>query len=325
MWGPDATPDTTIDVGMAPPTRTSSEAEHTSHRRATRAMVIIVLLFWAFTLIVFAVTFLSGNAAVQMQVAGMGSMALYAVCVWHCVVVRGARPAIVFFTLTAVLAFGAEFLGDNYGLIFGAYHYTGALGPRLGGVPVLIVFVWGTVVYSAFALVDWLARRDDSAERGRGFRVGYALLIGIASGLVTAAWDLMADPLSVSRVWQEVLGSDAWWWWVDGGPYLPDLQVWRGGAGIPVQNFVGWVLVPAVIVAVFTVLFPDAARAQTRSAAAVPVLIYGFLYLTLAGGLLEMAWFDPGLEQAVLIGTFTMGPIILMGLLALTAWPRLQK
>lgn len=282
-------------------------------------MVTIVLLFWAFTLSVFAVTYLTENAALQMRLAGLGSMALYAVCVWHCVTVRGGRPAMLFFGLAAVLAFGAEYLGDNYGLIFGSYHYTGALGPRIAGVPILIVFVWGTVVYSAFAIVDWLARRDDRRARGWGFRIGYALLVGLATGLVTAAWDLMADPLSVSGVWQEVLGSDAWWWWLDGGPYLPDLEVWQGGSGIPVENFVGWVLVPATIVAVFSVIYPTPARISTRSAAVVPVLIYGFLYLTLAGGLIEMAWFDPGLTQALLIGTFTMGPVILVGLLSVLA------
>jgi putative membrane protein len=284
--------------------------------RATRTMAAIVLAFWAFTLALFAYTYLTENAALQMRVAGLGSMALYAICVWHCVVVRGARPAIAFFGLAAVLAFGAEYLGDNYGLIFGAYHYTDALGPRVGGVPVLIVFVWGTVVYSAFAMVDWLARRHHHGPTGWGPRIGYALLVGLTSGLVTAAWDLMADPLSVSGVWQEVLGSEAWWWWVEGGPYLPDLESWKGGAGIPVENFVGWVLVPATIVAVFALAFPTPARIDRRSAAAVPVLVYGFLYLTLAGGLIEMAWFDPGLTQAVLIGTFTMGPMILLGLLS---------
>ena len=71
--------------------------------------------------------------------------------------------------------------------------------------------------------------------------------------------------------------------------------------------------------AVFSVIYPTPARISTRSAAVVPVLIYGFLYLTLAGGLIEMAWFDPGLTQALLIGTFTMGPVILVGLLGVLA------
>lgn len=289
------------------------------HPRVAQVLVGIVLAFWVFTIGVFTYTFLTENAALQMRLAGLGSVALYLVCVAHAVIVRGVRPAILFFGLTAVLAFIAEYLGDNYGLIFGAYHYTDALGPRIGGVPVLIVFAWGTVVYSAFAIVDWLANRTDRPH-GWGFRIGYALVVGLTTGLVTAAWDLMADPLSVSGVWQEVLGSDAWWWWVDGGPYLPDLQVWRGGAGIPVQNFVGWVLVPAATVAIFSLAFPRPARITTRAQAAVPVLIYGFLYLTLAGGLIEMAWFDPGLEQALLIGTFTMGPVIAIGLLAVLAF-----
>lgn len=310
---------------MAPgyPTSTTlvplASVSHVTSVRVARALALIVLAFWAFTIAVFAFTFLTENAALQMRLAGLGSVALYLVCVAHAVLVRGARPAIVFFGLTAVLAFTAEYLGDNYGLIFGSYHYTDALGPRLGGVPIIIVFAWGTVVYSAFAIVDWLANRSDGA-RGWGFRIAYALLVGLATGLVTAAWDLMADPLSVSGVWEDVLGTQAWWWWVDGGPYLPDLQVWRGSAGIPVENFVGWVLVPATIVALFSLLFPQPARITTRSLAAVPVLIYGFLYLTLAGGLIEMAWTDPGLEQALLVGTFTMGPVIAIGLLSVLAF-----
>ena len=282
------------------------------HSRSARAMVGIVLALWGITIAIFTFTFLTGNAGLQMSVAGMGSMALYAICVWHCVVVRGPRATVGFFSLTAVLAFVAEYLGDNYGLIFGAYHYTSGLGPRVGGVPILIVFVWGTVVYSAFAMVDWLA-----GGRGTLNRLLDALLLGLATGLVTAAWDLMADPLSVSGVWKEVLDRQAWWWWVDGGPYLPDLQVWQGGQGIPLQNFVGWVLVPAVIVAAFALLFPAPAELGGRAITAVPVLIYGFLFITLAFGLVEMAWFDPGLTQALLIGTFTMGPILMVALLAL--------
>ena len=284
-------------------------------------MVIIVVALMALTVGVFAFTYLTGNAALQMQVAGMGSTALYVMCVWHSAVVRGGRDTVVFFGLTAILAFGAEFLGDNYGLIFGDYHYTDGLGPRVGGVPILIVFVWGTVVYCAFAMVDWLARRNSPLPADGLPRLGYALLQGLATGVVTAAWDLMADPLAVSRVWQEVLGSPAWWWWIDGGPYLPDLESWQGGGGIPLENFVGWVLVPLTITTIFVMVASRMARITTRSAAAVPILIYGFLFLTLLGGLLEMSWFDPGLIQAVLIGTFTMGPTIVVGLLALWSWP----
>ena len=45
----------------------------------------------------------------------------------------GARRAITFFVLAALLAFTAEALGDNFGLLFGNHHYTAALGPRLLG------------------------------------------------------------------------------------------------------------------------------------------------------------------------------------------------
>jgi len=31
------------------------------------------------------------------------------------------------------------------------------------------------------------------------------------------------------------------------------------------------------------------------------------------GGLLEMNWYDPLIHQAVLIGSFTMGPVFVLG------------
>ena len=49
---------------------------------------MIVLAFWVFTISVFAFTFLTGNAALQMRLAGLGSVALYLVCVVHAVLVR---------------------------------------------------------------------------------------------------------------------------------------------------------------------------------------------------------------------------------------------
>ena len=56
---------------------------------------------------------------------------------------------------------------------------------------------------------------------------------------------------------------------------------------------------------------------------AVPLLVYGYLYVTFVGAILEMAWYDPGLVQAALIGTFTMGPVLALGVMKLARdyWP----
>ena len=285
--------------------------------RATRAMLVVILAFYAIVIAVLVVTLATSNAGLQMRMAGFGAGAMYAVCVWHSAEVRGAGRTFTLFALTAVLAFAAEALGDNYGWIFGNYHYTDALGPRLLGVPVLILFTWGTIVYCAFELVTWLSDRGSAPPSGTGVRVVRALLVGLGTGLMAAGFDLMADPLAVSGVWHDVLGADAWWWWVDGGPYLPNLESWQGGDGIPITNFVGWVLVPMTVITVFCLVFPDRDRRDTRTSHAVPLLIYGLLYLTMLGGLVEMAWYDPGLIAAILIGSFTMGPVMVLGALAL--------
>jgi putative membrane protein len=281
------------------------------------AMLIVIAVFYAIVLALLAYTLTARDAGLQMRMAGFGAGGLYVVCIWHSAKVRGAVRTITFFGLAAVLAFVAEALGDNFGLIFGRYHYTGALGPRLLGVPILIIFTWGTIVYCGYALVTWLTDHGGVERVTAGYRVVRALLVGLATGFIAAGFDLMVDPLAVSGVWREVLGTDAWWWWIDGGPYLPNLESWQGGDGIPVMNFVGWTLVPMAIVAIYALIFPGGDRPGDRRTQAVPLLIYGYLYLTIVGGLVAMSWYDPGLTGVIVIGTLAMGPVFVLGLLGL--------
>lgn len=284
-------------------------------------MLAVIGVLYAIVLAVLVFSLSTHNAGLQMRLAGLGAGGLYAVCVWHSAKVRGAARTITFFVLCAVLAFVAEALGDNFGLIFGRYHYTAALGPRLVGVPVLIVFTWGTIVYCGYCLVGWLSGTDHLPPQRWPLRIGRALLLGLGTGFIAAGFDLMADPLAVSGVWRDVLGAEAWWWWVDGGPYLPNLESWQGGDGIPVMNFVGWTLVPMAVVTIYAVVFPGGDRPGDRRTRAVPLLVYAFLYVTMVGGLVAMSWYDPGLVGAIVIGTLAMGPIVAIGALRLATQP----
>jgi uncharacterized membrane protein len=285
--------------------------------RSHRAMIGVLLFFYALMTTLIAISWVGDDVRLQMQVAGLGLSAMYVVCVWHCTVVKGGRQAIAFFVPAAAVTFLAEFVGNNYGWIFGVYHYTGSLGPSVGGVPVLIVVVWGVVLYSSLMLVTWISGTS-GRERARTWprRVGWSALVAATTGTVAAAWDLMADPMAVSGVWMSLLGLEPWWWW-QGGTYLPQLQVWKGTGGIPVSNFVGWFGVVFVIVFAYTLLIERPDRVATRVVSAVPWLVYGYLYYTVVGALLAMNAYDPGIHQAVLIGSFTMGPVILLGLIRL--------
>lgn len=131
-------------------------------------------------------------------------------------------PAAV--TLYAV-SLASELLGTSYGMPFGPYHYTDALGIKwLGLVPVLIPLSWFTMSASAFAITRRLV-----GVRGH--------LTTIAAGsLLLVAWDLALDP-AMSRL-------TPYWVWGEAGPYF----------GMPILNLIGWFLTGAALMMLLVVL-----------------------------------------------------------------------
>lgn len=124
-----------------------------------------------------------------------------------------ALPA---FAALYLLSLAAELGGTGWGVPFGAYAYTAALGPAwLDRVPVVIPLSWFCMALPSFAL----AARTGV---GPGARVGLATL-----GLV--AWDLALDP-AMSHV-------TYYWRWAEAGPYY----------GMPLLNLAGWGLTGLVL------------------------------------------------------------------------------
>ena len=56
----------------------------------------------------------------------------------HGAIALGPRHMIAFSLITVVISFSSEAIGVATGLVFGAYHYTDQLGPKLLGVPPMI-------------------------------------------------------------------------------------------------------------------------------------------------------------------------------------------
>ncbi|MEV6346655.1 carotenoid biosynthesis protein [Actinoplanes sp. NPDC051851] len=129
----------------------------------------------------------------------------------HAWLTRGARQAGAL-VLTATLGgFAVEAVGVATGFPFGTYDYSGQLGPRLLGVPLIIPLAWTWMAWPA-----WLA-----ALHAVRSRVGRILVAG--TGL--AAWDLFLDPQMV---------AEGYWRWHSPTPALP------GVPGIPAGNYLGW-------------------------------------------------------------------------------------
>jgi putative membrane protein len=141
----------------------------------------------------------------------------------------GGRATTAFFVLSAAISWGYEQVGVMTGLVFGPYHYTDYLGPKLGDVPLLIPLAWFMMIYPSYVTANLIGTgRADVAGGGAGSDGGGACrLIGLAaiSAVVMTAWDLVIDPILSGP-------SAKAWIWETGGPYF----------GIPIQNYAGWLL-----------------------------------------------------------------------------------
>ena len=135
----------------------------------------------------------------------------YLLSVSHALLTRGVRAATALVVTATLGGFAVEAIGVATGFPFGTYDYSGQLGPKLLGVPLIIPLAWTWMAWPA-----WLA-----ALRLTGRAAGRVALA--AAGL--AAWDLFLDPQMV---------AEGYWTWQSPTPALP------GVPGIGIGNYLGW-------------------------------------------------------------------------------------
>lgn len=128
----------------------------------------------------------------------------------------GTRETLHMLALVLPLAWLVERVGSTTGIPFGAYHYTEALAPLLGGVPLIIPVAWLMMLPAAWGV----AAAITGAQSGWRF-------VAVSAAAFTA-WDFFLDPQMVH-----------WGYWVW---HEPD-----GYFGIPWVNFSGWFLASALI------------------------------------------------------------------------------
>lgn len=129
----------------------------------------------------------------------------------------GARRALLMATLAFGVGLGVELLGSRTGFPFGQYSYATAPAPTLLTVPLLVPLGWFALTLAATLLAG-----------GRPW----------LAGLLLVAWDVGLEPLMTAQ---------SYWRWSDPAP------LW---AGAPVQNFLGWWAVGAVLAWAFAGVAP---------------------------------------------------------------------
>jgi putative membrane protein len=196
--------------------------------------------------------------------------------VLHCARCEGWTRTWLFFATAAVISFLLEETGVRTGLIYGPYHYSDLLGPKLGHVPVLIPLAWFMMIYPS-----WITARALLKGVDKRTPAGIGALALIAA-LVMTAWDTVMDP---------GMAAAGNWIWEKGGPYF----------GVPLRNYFGWLLTTFLVYCGAGLIWrgteSTVSTARSRPAAgvtnrlaALPIVVYavhGLRYVT-AGRILAL-------------------------------------
>lgn len=207
----------------------------------------------------------------------------------HALWMLGWRRALTFFGAAFVVGLALEAVGVATGWVYGGYHYSPRLGPQWFGVPILIPLSWFMVIYLAHAVTERLIGEGDRSKSLRG-----AVLYCLIGAVVATAWDVVADPqMARSHLWV----------WDQPGEFF----------GIPVQNFVGWMITSLIVLAAYRALTwrwpPPPIDHPSPSFALLPIVAYGGLALSFVIG-----YAAQGEAALAVIAFFTMGALSLTAL-----------
>ncbi len=172
--------------------------------------------------------------------------------VLHCAALEGWKRTGIFFFASALVTYTMEEIGVGTGWIFGAYHYSDLLGPKLGHVPVLIPLGWFMMIYPSWRVARALLQ-------GLNTHVWPGMVLQAAVAAVTmTAWDVVMDP--------GMSTAGANWVWENGGAYY----------GVPRHNYLGWLVTTFLVYLIAGFLWKkaDPRYAEERWFPALPVLVY---------------------------------------------------
>jgi uncharacterized membrane protein len=184
----------------------------------------------------------------------------------------GARRALLIFVFGFGISLASELSGTGTGYPFGPYAYSGMLGYKIGGlVPFNIPTSWFFMLYCSLAICGRvLTVADDARTKARW---------AIVAGLVLTAWDVSMDPAMVRTA--------HWIWHLEPAAQQSTLQrifVSDVFYGMPLSNWLGWLLTGVVVARVMLAIVPPTAWARLVSPSRFPLVLYavnGVLPLTI--------------------------------------------
>ncbi|HEU4823268.1 MAG TPA: carotenoid biosynthesis protein [Nitrososphaeraceae archaeon] len=199
---------------------------------------------------------------------GIKTLFMMLFSIFHSAYVLGWQRTLVFFGITVAVTWCYEHVGVETGLIYGAYHYTDALGAKLGNVPIVIPIAWFMMIYPSYIIANLIGsgRTMMTKNNNNDSRTSLAQILWLSflSAVVMTAWDLVVDPYLSGPT------EKAWIWEGGGGQYF----------GVPLHNFGGWILTTFTIYFLFRLLSERTlqalpSRPLTTSIMLLPLISYG--------------------------------------------------
>jgi uncharacterized membrane protein len=245
---------------------------------------------------------------------GVKTLFMMLFSIFHAAYVLGWRHTLMFFGITVAVSWIYEQVGVETGLIYGAYHYTDALGLKLGHVPIIIPIAWFMMVYPSYIIANLIRsgrlmmmmmektkKNNNNNNSSSHTPILQILWLSLLSAVIMTAWDLVVDPYLSGPT------ERAWIWEGGGGQYF----------GVPLHNFGGWLLTTFTIYFLFQWLSERKfqvhySRPLTTSIILLPLIGYGSMMV---------ANIIPGEPPELRI----IGPIITGILLAIAASRLLVK
>ena len=192
------------------------------------------------------VAFVAAQLGAGPAAAGIQTLILIAWVAVHASLAYGWKGFGAFFVITLAVAFTMEASSVHTGFPFGFYAHGDFMGPKLLGIPPPVALGYVFLGYLAWSLAKLLMR-----DRPTGLARIYTFTTPIAATFILAGYDLAYDAIGST-----VLGH-----WVYRHP--------GGYFGVPLTNFLGWLLTGWVMLQLFALI-------ERRFAAAAPAFMRGF-------------------------------------------------
>ena len=147
---------------------------------------------------------------------------LFIVCALiHAAAYYDLRTAAALFAICLVITFTVENIGTATGFPFGRYHFVvGADLPHVGRIPMIVGPLWFGGGYFSWVVASTML---DGADRALDRRFNL-IALPLVAGFVLAQWDFVMDAPAATL-------AKAWIWHDGGGVF-----------GVPLANYLGWLL-----------------------------------------------------------------------------------